>query len=29
MRVRVNTLNQDGEAVQTFIATLLVQRRPG
>jgi acyl dehydratase len=28
MRVRVSTLNQRGEAVQTFIATLLVQRRP-
>lgn len=28
MRVRVVTLNQRDETVQTFIATLLVQRRP-
>jgi acyl dehydratase len=28
MRVRVNTLNQRDETVQTFVATLLVQRRP-
>ena len=28
MRVRANTLNQRGETVQTFIANLLVLRRP-
>jgi len=28
MRVRVNTLNQRNETVQTFIATLLVERKP-
>ena len=28
MRVRVNTLNQRSETVQTFVATLLVERRP-
>jgi acyl dehydratase len=28
MRVRVNTLNQRNETVQTFVATLLVQRKP-
>jgi acyl dehydratase len=28
MRVRVNTLSQRDETVQTFVATLLVQRKP-
>jgi acyl dehydratase len=28
MRVRANTLNQRDEIVQTFVATLLVQRKP-
>jgi acyl dehydratase len=29
VKMRVTTLNQDGEAVQTFTPTLLVNRRPG
>ena len=29
VKMRVTTLNQHGEAVQTFIPTLLVNRRPG
>jgi acyl dehydratase len=28
VKVRTTTLNQDGEAVQVFVATLVVQRRP-
>ena len=29
VKIRLTMLNQDGEAVQTFIPTLLVNRRPG
>lgn len=28
-KIRITTLNQDGEAVQTFTPTLFVDRRPG
>lgn len=29
VKIRITTLNQDGEAVQTFTPTLFVDRRPG